>query len=49
MLALMVVLVRLIWRTLRRVISGHWMPAHGLMQAPRVMERRVHHLDPDDD
>lgn len=48
-LALMMVLVRLIWRSLRRVFSGHWMPAQGLMQAPRVMERRVHHLDPDDD
>lgn len=48
-LALMMVLVRLIWRSLRRVFSGHWMPRQGLMQAPRVMERRVHHLDPDDD
>ena len=48
-LALMMVLVRLIWRSLRRVFSGHWMPAQGLMQAPRVMERRVHHLDDDDD
>jgi hypothetical protein len=47
-LALMMVLVRLIWRSLRRVFSGHWMPRQGLMQAPRVMERRVHHLDEDE-
>jgi hypothetical protein len=39
-LALMVVLVRLIWRALRQVFSGRWMPGPGLMQAPRVMERR---------
>ncbi len=36
----LVILVRLIWRTLRQVFSGRWMPGHGLMQAPRVMERR---------
>jgi len=39
-LAGLVMLVRLIWRALRQVFSGRWMPAHGLMQAPRVMERR---------
>jgi hypothetical protein len=39
-LALMVMLVRLIWRALRQVFSGRWMPGPGLMQAPRVMERR---------
>lgn len=39
-LALMIVLVRLIWRALRQVFSGRWMPGPGLMQAPRVMERR---------
>lgn len=39
-LVLMIVLVRLIWRALRQVFSGRWMPGHGLMQAPRVMERR---------
>jgi hypothetical protein len=36
----LVMMVRLIWRTLRQVFSGRWMPAPGLMQAPRVMERR---------
>ena len=36
----MILMVRLIWRALRQVFSGRWMPAQGLMQAPRVMERR---------
>jgi hypothetical protein len=36
----LVMMVRLIWRALRQVFSGRWMPSHGLMLAPRVMERR---------
>jgi uncharacterized protein DUF4126 len=36
----LVMMVRLLWRALRQVFSGRWMPRHGLMQAPRVMERR---------
>lgn len=40
LLCVLVVVVRLIWRALRQVFSGRWMPHHGLMQAPRVMERR---------
>ena len=39
-LAGLIVAVRLIWRALRQVFSGRWMPGPGLMQAPRVMERR---------
>jgi hypothetical protein len=39
-LLLMILLVRLIWRALRQVFSGRWMPGRGLMQAPRVMEQR---------
>lgn len=39
-LLVMIILVRLIWRALRQVFSGRWMPAPGLLQAPRVMERR---------
>lgn len=39
-LACLVMVVRLIWRTLRQVFAGRWMPAHGFMQAPRVMEER---------
>jgi hypothetical protein len=46
----LVMMVRLIYRALRQVFSGRWMPKHGLMQAPRVMERRggAHHHDHDD-
>lgn len=40
LLVAMVMMVRLIWRALRQVFSGRWMPSQGLMQAPRVMERR---------
>jgi hypothetical protein len=39
-LAGLVMMVRFIWRALRQVFSGRWMPAPGLMQSPRVMERR---------
>jgi hypothetical protein len=39
-LVCLVMMVRLIWRTLRQVISGRWMPAPGLMQGPRTMEHR---------
>ena len=39
-LVFLIMMVRLIWRALRQVISGRWMPAPGLMQHPRVMERR---------
>jgi len=37
-LAILIIVVRMIWRALRSVFSGRWMPAPGLMQAPRVME-----------
>lgn len=36
----LVLLVRMIWKTLRQVLSGRWIPSHGFMQGPRVMERR---------
>lgn len=41
----LMMMVRLIWRALRQVFAGRWMPKPGLMQAPRVMERRggAHH------
>jgi len=42
------IMVRLIWRALGRVFSGRWMPAPGLMQAPRVMERRGHQVGDED-
>jgi len=47
-LACLIVMVRLIWRALRQVISGRWMPAPGLMQHPRVMERRGAQRDESD-
>lgn len=34
--ALVMIAVRAISRALRRVITGHWMPSHGLMQGPRT-------------
>lgn len=34
-LALLMIVVRLIWRTLRRVLKGHWSPRGALMQGPR--------------
>src|SRR4051812_16707980 len=40
LLAGMIVAVRLIWRALRQVFTGRWMPARGLMQAPRTTEDR---------
>lgn len=33
-------LVRFIWKSLRQVFSGRWMPKQGLMQAPRVESAR---------
>jgi hypothetical protein len=44
-LVCLVMMVRLIWRALRQVFSGRWMPGPGLMQAPRVMEHRHRILD----
>lgn len=40
LLCALVMVVRIIWKAIKQVFSGRWMPAHGLMQAPRVMERR---------
>ena len=35
LLIAMVLMVRLIWRSLRRVFSGHWCPRRGFLQEPR--------------
>jgi uncharacterized protein DUF4126 len=40
-LAGLIVTVRLIWKALRQVFRGRWMPAAGLMQAPRMREERI--------
>ena len=48
-LAVMMLAVRTIWRTLRRVLSGRWMPRSGLMHEPRCSfhQRPVPELDED--
>lgn len=48
-LVAMMLAVRLIWRTLRRVLSGRWMPARGLLHGPRCsfLERPVYDVDED--
>lgn len=38
-LCLLVALVRLIWRTLRQVFAGHWVPRHGFLQDARTSDR----------
>lgn len=39
LLVLLVVMVRLIWRTLRQVFKGHWVPRHGFLQDARTSDR----------
>jgi hypothetical protein len=38
-LCLLIVLVRLIWRTLRQVFAGRWVPRHGFLQDARTSDR----------
>lgn len=38
-LVLLIVMVRLIWRTLRQVFSGCWVPRHGFLQDARTSDR----------
>lgn len=38
-LVLLIVMVRLIWRTLRQVFSGRWVPRHGFLQDARTSDR----------
>ena len=40
-LACLIMTVRFIWKALRQVFRGRWMPAAGLMQAPRMREERI--------
>lgn len=40
-LVALIMMVRFIWKSLRQVFSGRWMPAAGLMQAPRSREERI--------
>jgi hypothetical protein len=48
LLAGMIAAVRLIWRALRQVFTGRWMPSRGLMQAPRTTEERTPTRQPHD-
>jgi len=48
-LVLMILLVRRIWRTLRRVFTGHWMPGCGLLQQPRSSLGYTPAIEADDD
>jgi hypothetical protein len=36
---LLIALVRLIWRTLRQVFAGRWVPRHGFLQDARTSDR----------
>src|SRR2546423_11994581 len=38
-LCLLVAMVRLIWRTLRQVFKGRWVPRHGFLQDARTSDR----------
>jgi hypothetical protein len=38
-LVLLIVVVRLIWRTLRQVFTGRWVPRHGFLQDARTSDR----------
>ena len=38
-LVILIVLVRLIWRTLRQVFAGRWVPRHGFLQDARTSDR----------
>jgi Domain of unknown function (DUF4126) len=44
-LVVMVVVVRLIWRTLRRVFTGNWTPRGALMQGPRCAPHSARTLE----
>ena len=38
-LVLIIAMVRLIWRTLRQVFAGRWVPRHGFLQDARTSDR----------
>jgi hypothetical protein len=46
-LALLIAMVRLIWRTLRQVLSGRWVPRHGFLQDARTSDRLGRRNDDD--
>ena len=48
-LVTMILTVRLIWRALRQVFAGHWMPGRGLLQEPRPGVRELSRTPADED
>ncbi|MEP6618087.1 MAG: DUF4126 domain-containing protein [bacterium] len=44
-LALLIAMVRLIWRTLRQVFAGRWVPRHGFLQDARTSDRLARRED----
>jgi hypothetical protein len=38
-LVLLILMVRLIWRTLRQIFAGRWVPRHGFLQDARTSDR----------
>jgi hypothetical protein len=38
-LVLLIAMVRLIWRTLRQIFAGRWVPRHGFLQDARTSDR----------
>ncbi|MDB4916046.1 MAG: hypothetical protein JWM95_3690 [Gemmatimonadetes bacterium] len=44
-LAILIAMVRLIWRTLRQVFSGRWVPRHGFLQDARTSDRLERRAD----
>jgi hypothetical protein len=39
LLVVLIMMVRLIWRTLRQVFAGRWVPRHGFLQDARTSDR----------
>jgi hypothetical protein len=48
-LAILVAMVRLIWRALRQVFAGRWVPRHGFLQDARTSDRLGCREDEQDD
>ena len=48
-LVALVFTVRLIWRTLRRVFTGRWMPHTGLLHEPRCSMQEMPVVEPEED
>ena len=47
LLAMLMVAVRMIWKALRQVFSGRWMPSCGLLQEPRASAPLIRPIEED--